>query len=1085
MAASDTPPIFKAWFQRCININGSDASPNDVPSNARTQINDAVSHRLQHDARLHFEALSSSASSNGDARNTEVAKVASDVNPPRNQQSTAAQDVSSASSGTANGAMARLVSTFGPVLSPSDSAEATNDGSKSPSEKSHRMVAMVRAMHCFLGALEGSASLTQGVREAVGRFLVEICRSGGNEEVDIALDGAEDLMVSGQTDFVDAAELSPEEITRQLKSMDEAQQRKNWVDESSSPLLVTVTADDIRDISMMCLTALIQSGLDVFPTRESKSKDSPPLEKAIEVVYQSMDLRLELAMLGVRNRCDMSDSDSNNVHSGAGYESMQIDLSVEEGLSQLPRAKRSICFNLLEAALEGIVNDASKWKVLLSQSESETSSFCDSIPASVLEKMSSFASLSASCLHGETDPRCLLQLLRLLNRTQQIMLPLFDSQHDSIGSHMNVEESHPGGEVAFPSVVIFDAVAPYYPVHFTPPKNDPHGITRDMLQTSLMSVLCERGAKYNHVNITEIDNVGGKESGEDETMVTLAGRMFLERLDPPKTVMDYDPVSSGSNSEVEDKLDAVRDLSVLLLPSSSENTNSNIRRVTTAFLTELSSSLARVHEQSITSATGTPTTDDVTGGLDAKDQNSLASSIRQFSSTLAHWLEENGPRSFGFSLNRGENKAEMTDSSLWEAFVVDVIRRLSPTLGSAPQGLHGRASTAYLASLAAGGGLVTLNKVLQSCIPGFLGVLALLDEKREDSATSTESSNSKNRDEEKMAAAMRGIAALISSCRVTLGRLAREYRGVKINPHPLLLYSSKIIHKISSVLNSMAKHAHDSQLSLAAVAALESILTTADLQALNEEDVNSMIKSFSTLASFIIQTDDATIATSSSDEWKTACAMALGALISNGFVHVNAEVSEQCHHLGVYAESLLRQTLLSASSPPDASFDSSCNRYDWIVLAGACSNGPLFVSRRIVLDLCSRIIKDLQLNRFNEDSNSSFPLTALSYLVRNGGMNVSISFHEKEGRQSFSFAIIDALCKAVKHKGSDNGVTTGERDMQIPIGMSQLKLPSAEAGDWEEANAVVSLVYEDIAVRLKTTPGLMILLFIRRFDAPT
>jgi len=257
----------------------------------------------------------------------------------------------------------------------------------------------------------------------------------------------------------------------------------------------------------------------------------------------------------------------------------------------------------------------------------------------------------------------------------------------------------------------------------------------------------------------------------------------------------------------------------------------------------------------------------------------------------------------------------------------------------------------------------------------------------------------------------------------------------------------------------MAKHADDSQLSLAAVAALESILTTADLQALNEEDVNSMIKSFSTLASFIIQTDDAVIKTSSSDEWKTACARALGALISNGFVDVNAEVSEECHHLGVYAESLLRQTLLSASSPPDVSFDSSCNRYDWIVLAGACSNGPLFVSRRIVFDLCSRIIKDLQMNPFKDDSINFFPLTALSYLVRNGGMNVSISFHEKDGRQSFSFAIIDELCKSVKRKSSANGVTTGERDMQIPIGMSQLKLPLSEAGDWEEANTVIRRAY--------------------------
>ncbi|KAL7473497.1 hypothetical protein ACHAXS_013925 [Conticribra weissflogii] len=1047
MATSDTPTIFKSWIQSCINTIGSEAGPNDFPSSGRTQMNDAVSHRLRHDARLHFEALSSSAFDDGDARNIGAAQAKSEVNPLRNQQSTAAQDVSSASSGNANGALAILVSTFGPVLS-SGSAVATNDGLKALSRKSHRLVARARALHCFLGALEGSGSLTHGVREAVGRFLVEICKFGGTEDGNVDPDGGEDLMESERLEFVDSADLSPEEITQQLKSMDEAEQQKN---EALSPPIVTVNADDIRDISMICLAALLCSSLDIFPTRESKSTESPPLEKAIEVVYQSMHLRLELAVLGLRNRCDMGDSDSINASSGAGYESMQIDFSVEEGLSQLPRAKRSICFNLLEGALEGIEKDASKWKALLSQSESETSSFCNLIPASVLGKMSSFVSLIASCLHGETDPRCLLQLLRLLNRTQQVVLPLFESHNVgcSIGSDIDVDESHLIGKIGFPSVDIFDAVAPYYPVHFTPPKNDPHGITRDLLQYSLMSVLCERGAKYDNIPINE-------KNGEDETMITLSGRMFLERLDPPKTVMDYEPVSSGSDSDVEDKLDAIRDLSVLLLPSSSEDANPNIRRVTTAFLTELSSSLARVHEESVTSATGSPTTDNETSrGSDAKDQSSLASSVRQFSSKLAYSLEGYRPNSVESGLKRSEQNIATTDLSLWEAFVVDIIRRLSPTLGSAPQGSHGRASTAYLASLAAGGGLITLNKVLQSCIPCFLSVLELLNDDRKLSSAFAQSGSAKNRDEDKMAAAMRGIAALVSSCRVTLGRLERERRGVQINPHPLLLYASSIIQMISSVLNSVAKDGSDNQLSLAAVAALESLLTSADLQTLNKENVNSMIKSFSTLSNFIIHSDHAVTTTSSSDQWKTACARALGALIARVFVDDSSGLANECNDLDVYAGSLLRQTLSSASSPPNTTFNTNCNRYDWTVLAAACSNGPMSVSRRIVSDICSKIIEELRSNPASKDSIDFIPVTALSYLVRNGGMNVSISFHEQEGRQSSSFTIIEELCKPFKCKSTTDGVAKGERDMQIPVGMSQLKLPSSQAGDMEEANAVI------------------------------
>ena len=61
---------------------------------------------------------------------------------------------------------------------------------------------------------------------------------------------------------------------------------------------------------------------------------------------------------------------------------------------------------------------------------------------------------------------------------------------------------------------------PHYPVQFTPPKNDPHGITRNMLQDALMSVLCERGASYtNQAALKESDEEGGEEK---ETIITLA-----------------------------------------------------------------------------------------------------------------------------------------------------------------------------------------------------------------------------------------------------------------------------------------------------------------------------------------------------------------------------------------------------------------------------------------------------------------------------------------------------------------------------------------------------------------------------------
>ncbi|KAL7545756.1 hypothetical protein ACHAWF_009108 [Thalassiosira exigua] len=973
---------FKSWVDLCV-ADGDGQATSDRPSDGG---GDAVAARLRQEARSHFEALSSSSSG------------AHSPSAP-SDKSTVEQDVSTASSSTSNGALALLLSSLGPAFASTTNSDAN-----------------VRALRCLLGALEGCSSLTQGVRQAVGKFLVNLCRPANP-------DGEEggDAGIDEPMDYVDAADLTPEQVTRQLQAM--SAKRSGKVNSTGN--------GDVRDAALAGLAPLLRSRLEIFPTQLSRSPEkskTTPFGEAIEVVQESMGLRVELAMSGLRMYLGESDTttDGNGIWggAGAGYETTNPHWNVEDELSQIPRAKRSLCFNLLEGALDGLADDGVEWKELRSQLQSHDGGD-NGLPPTLLKSMSAFASLSSSCMHGETDPRCILQLLQLLNKIQRTMLPLFFTNGDtSTEDRMDIDTS----DIAFPSVEMFDAVAPYYPVQFTPPKNDPHGITRGRLQGALMDVLCERGAIYRIPPVSKETNEG---EYAQENMITLSARMFLERLEPPKS-SDYDPPSNGSESEVGDKLDAVRDLSSLLLsqPSSSESEAtanpmdqqlpSNATRLRPDFVSELSSSMARAHEEAASS-----------------DATSLAASIRKFSASLSHSLESS------MENTKDQNGATNT-APLWEAFVVHIVRHLTPILGSAPQGMHGRASTAYLASLAAEGGLRTLKEVLGGCYPHFLGVLSPLDMKEQNK---DEPSNSRSiRDEEKLAAAMRGIAALVSSCRVALKKHERENSGVHVHPHPLSPYLTATVGKIALVLKEPVNDEKVGPLSMAAVGALESVLTSADLAGLDEEGISSLQKTCSSMPSVVL---GGTIS-KGGDEWKAACSRVLGALIAlgPGQKKPSDDVKlDGCERMRASASSLLEQILASATSSSSDSPKSHASRYDWMVLASACANGACDVSEEIVSKLVMRCC----------EADPEAPAMALSYLVRKGGPHVGTAFHNLSSPGSTPFDVIQCLCQPSEQDIPEGSSESQGRvaTRQVQTGLSLLQLPVSRAKDEGEAKDAI------------------------------
>jgi len=142
------------------------------------------------------------------------------------------------------------------------------------------------------------------------------------------------------------------------------------------------------------------------------------------------------------------------------------------GLSALPRARRSLCFRLLRVTIDSLQG--------ASFQDVDTKPFC---------------LFCIDVLHGESDPRCLLQLLQMLCALQT-----------------NIPR--------VPARQVFDAVAPYYPIQFTPPPNDVHGITKEGLQMALLAVL------------------------SDESLVSESLELFLETVVPDDTPVVKEQVGS-------------------------------------------------------------------------------------------------------------------------------------------------------------------------------------------------------------------------------------------------------------------------------------------------------------------------------------------------------------------------------------------------------------------------------------------------------------------------------------------------------------------------------------------------------------
>ncbi|CAB9508742.1 MMS19 nucleotide excision repair protein homolog [Seminavis robusta] len=449
--------------------------------------------------------------------------------------------------------------------------------------------------------------------------------------------------------------------------------------------------EQIRDTAVKCLSALLSCQL------ENSQGDLKKLTGYC-VFYGAA------AKDGVTRRCALAEDSQIMPYRNTS--------DVTNGLSTLPRSRRSLCFNLLQSAVVSVEH--------LVKSNAQTELLAK-LAKKVESEMNGFVTFACTCMQGESDPRCLMQMLILLHKIQQAMQPLFNA----------------GKLASFPIVAVFDSVAPYYPINFTPPPNDNHGITRKGLNDALMAVLCD----------STFDQLLLKKKKNQDTMTSLCLGLVLERLMP----VDGDDSNVASSSS--EKKEALDDIAAILMPGNekSSSSNHNFDCLHDASVQQLSNALIISHHEA---AVG------VLMGINVQDDKLLADSCRSLVSRIAACLET------------------VKDKKMWTVFVKDSVTRMAAELDKQNEG---RIAIAYLAALVTSGAPQTIRVVMDSSVGKLITVVKGYSSGDEEAAT----------------LAAFGIGAFFSASKVAMDKALAN--GFVINPHPVDAFGSKAFQALYSI----------------------------------------------------------------------------------------------------------------------------------------------------------------------------------------------------------------------------------------------------------------------------------------------
>jgi len=622
-------------------------------------------------------------------------------------------------------------------------------------------------------------------------------------------------------------------------------------------------------------------------------------------------------------------------------------------------------------------------------------------------------------------------------------LPCFLS---SSALHSNKSNDSTGTD--FPFLAIFDAVAPYYPIKFTPPPSDPWGITREALHDELLEVLiC-----CTHLDVETSTSLAADIDGN---MVVLATRLFIERLSPP-SIHPFDDHDDDEITTVQDRIDALEDLTRLLLlpldsssclgqnaefcPSNQKKQSWIFSNLSYEVVKEMSNAIVRCHEDASTSAVSASNSED------QMENKKLANLCRNFITRISYEFEFQ-LQSEGLSSSQIDNGNR--NASFWDCFVSQQVRDLSGILSSSPQSVKGRVAIAYIASLSACGGERTLRLCLEKCIPPLLGILR-------------NGNDGLSHDDEQMSTAANGIGAFFSSSRLSMEQISKD--GIVVYPHPLQDFIRPIVQLFCKIAN---RDDASLELKIAVIKALESILISSPFYLMEKEDVDFIRNTILYLSKGLTEeTSDHDIHGQVESEWKLACAQLLGTTIGRATKRkeegVGTEIKdvkrntllEEDTDIITLVRNTLFPTLLSSCSQYHV-VDKE-NRYDWKIFALACEAGELYVSElvmsRLFQDLKEAIEMDIQDHKRIQNIAA-----AMAFILQHGGDNPRLAFHSK----SLQMEIVYAL-------------SYPPSQIQQDAEMSTLLLPEIRDKKRTEADKAVQLAYSILPLLLmayyKCTP---------------
>jgi hypothetical protein len=771
-------------------------------------------------------------------------------------------------------------------------------------------------LHCFLGALEGLGNshftgLPFSMMKLLSSFLLQHCGPiestsflpGDSMDIDIQNDGS--------------------------------------------------SLEKVRDVSLSSIAALLQ--LPITGANDSSMDDF-------------IELRIRVSQRGVQLRCAsiedcVDDDDDSYYEENINQRTQEEETKTLSGLSLLPRAKRSLCFRTLDAALSGIVLDGEK-----------ISNHTISVP--LAQKMVSFAAFTAATLHGETDPRCLVLLLKLLKRVQEVLIPFVESKAN------------------FPFTQIFDSCAVYYPVRFSPPPNDPHRITREMISNALLEVFSCSSNLEKYIlgdrNVNVHSNL---------TMQSLAVGLVLERMSPSIDAFSDDETNDVPT--VTDRLDAIQDLKHLLFVSKKHVNQSNrtiMSLLSNDVVKDISRVLMKCHDEAATVVATNRNTSD------CADNKRLADACRHLITSLVY-------------------EVELKQPTLWDSFVKDSVQSLSSVISSSPQSLKGRMAIAYLASISAGGGEKTLRYCLDMCIPSLFNII--------DEGLKTEASI---RDVEKISTAAYGVSTLFSSCRVSMEQISQD--GINVYPHPLSHYATNAVQKLYQLFHRDENLEHASsfernEVDVAAVKAFESVLQSTPDFLLVETCSGVVKESVFYLSNYVTKEYDNHV----NDNFTRACSRLVGSMIGKALQKVNNETAktesilESVEEVKTFAEQNLLPNILQSCFR--GSKISASERLDFYAVAYACETDQGNATSTIVSSIYQTLVDTLKKQTIADKPDTIIPIAdALSYVIKNGGPAATRSFHQASSMEEND--ILHHLAIVPNYKLKDEEAMEGMSNLLLP-----------------------------------------------------